>query len=268
MRIVSFNINGVRARPHQLEAVVEQLEPDVIGLQETKVHDDQFPHELFADLGYQIDTHGQKGHYGVAMLSKTPPVAVRKGWVTDDEDAQRRIIMGDYATASGETLTVINGYFPQGESRKHETKFPAKEKFYADLLVELKARSNPVVVMGDFNISPQDIDIGIGEPNRKRWLQQGKCSFLPEEREWYQQVLGTGLTDAWRALYPEKADKFSWFDYRSRGFEDDPKRGLRIDHHLISDNLVDCLGGAGISYGIRAMEKPSDHCPIWIDLDL
>lgn len=129
MRIVSFNINGVRARPHQLEAVVEQLDPDIIGLQETKVHDDQFPHALFEHLGYHIDTHGQKGHYGVAMLSKQPPAAIRKGWVDDGDDAQKRIIMGDYLMASGETLTVINGYFPQGESVNTTSNFQPKPNF-------------------------------------------------------------------------------------------------------------------------------------------
>lgn len=270
MRIVSFNINGVRARPHQVEAVVEQLNPDVIGFQETKVHDDQFPFETFEHLGYHMDIHGQKGHYGVAMFSKTQPLQVRKGWSTDDEDAQKRMIMADYPMADGRVLSVLNGYFPQGEARKHETKFPAKEKFYADLMAELDSRdeNNPVVVMGDFNISPADIDIGIGEPNRLRWLKQGKCSFLPEEREWYDAVMSRGLVDAWRVLNPDKDDMFSWFDYRSRGFEDDPKRGLRIDHHLVSQSIADKITDAGISYDIRGMEKPSDHCPIWIDLDV
>ena len=270
MRIVSFNINGVRARPHQVEAVVEQLDPDVIGFQETKVHDDQFPFEVFEHLGYQMDIHGQKGHYGVAMFSKQAPLAVRKGWITDDEDAQKRMIMADYPMADGRVLSVLNGYFPQGESRKHETKFPAKEKFYADLMAEIDSRdeNNPLVIMGDFNISPEDIDIGIGEPNRQRWLKQGKCSFLPEEREWYDALKARGLVDAYRVLNPTKDDKFSWFDYRSRGFEDTPKRGLRIDHHLISASLADKVTDAGISYDIRGMEKPSDHCPIWIDLDV
>ena len=130
-----------------------------------------------------MDIHGQKGHYGVAMFSKQAPLAVRKGWITDDEDAQKRMIMADYPMADGRVL--VNGYFPQGESRKHETKFPAKEKFYADLMAEIDSRdeNNPLVIMGDFNISPEDIDIGIGEPNRQRWLKQGKCSFLPEERD-------------------------------------------------------------------------------------
>ncbi|MCB1836197.1 MAG: endonuclease/exonuclease/phosphatase family protein, partial [Alcanivoracaceae bacterium] len=121
----------------------------------------------------------------------------------------------------------------------------------------------PVVVMGDFNISPQDIDIGIGESNRKRWLRDGKTSFLPEEREWYERLLGFGLADSWRQLHPERDDLFSWFDYRSKGFDDDPRRGLRIDHILVSRPLVPRLVDAGIDYDIRAMDRPSDHCPVW-----
>ena len=111
-----------------------------------------------------MDIHGQKGHYGVAMFSKQAPLAVRKGWITDDEDAQKRMIMADFPMADGRVLSVLNGYFPQGESRKQG--FPAKEKFYADLMAEIDSRdeNNPLVIMGDFNISPEDIDIGIGEP--------------------------------------------------------------------------------------------------------
>ena len=192
MKFVSFNINGLRARPHQLEAIVEKHQPDVIGLQETKVHDDMFPLEEVAKLGYHIFYHGQKGHYGVAMLTKAEPVAVYRGFPTDDEDAQRRIIIAEVPSPFG-NVTVINGYFPQGESRDHETKFPAKTKFYQDLQDYLETRlskENPVLIMGDMNISPTDLDIGIGEENRKRWLRTGKCSFLPEEREWMQRLLG------------------------------------------------------------------------------
>lgn len=110
MKFISFNINGLRARPHQLAAIVEKYQPDVIGLQETKVHDDMFPLDDVKQLGYHIYYHGQKGHYGVALLLKNPPLAIRKGFATDDEDAQRRIIMADIATENG-PLTVINGYF-------------------------------------------------------------------------------------------------------------------------------------------------------------
>lgn len=268
MKFISFNINGLRARPLQLAAIIEQHQPDVIGLQETKVHDDMFPLEDVSQYGYHVFYHGQKGHYGVALLTKEKPIAVRKGFPTDDEDAQRRIIMADLATPMG-TLTVINGYFPQGESRDHPTKFPAKQKFYQDLQSYLEQQlnpENPVVVMGDVNISPADCDIGIGEESRKRWLRTGKCSFLPEEREWMQRLMGWGLVDTFRDANPDTNDRYSWFDYRSKGF--DENRGLRIDLVLASRSLAPHCIGTGIDYGIRGMEKPSDHAPIWAEFKL
>ena len=199
----------------------------------------------------------------MALLTKKQPLAVRKGFPTDSEDAQKRMIMADIKTEFG-VLTVLNGYFPQGENRKHEIKFPAKEKFYADLQnyleTELKPE-NPIVIMGDMNISPTDLDIGIGEVNRKRWLRDGKCSFLPEEREWLERLQGYGLVDTFRAMHPEADDKFSWFDYRSKGFDDN--RGLRIDLVLASKPLAVRCVETGIDLEIRTMEKPSDHAPVW-----
>ncbi|WP_342245161.1 exodeoxyribonuclease III [Pseudomonas sp. OTU5201] len=269
MKIVSFNINGLRARPHQLEALIAKHQPDVIGLQETKVSDEQFPEAEIRQLGYHVHYYGQKGHYGVALLSRQEPLSLSKGFPGDAEDAQRRFIYGTFADAQGNPVTVMNGYFPQGESRDHPVKFPAKERFYADLQVLLEQQFQPsqsLVVMGDINISPEDCDIGIGEENRKRWLKTGKCSFLPEEREWLARLKSWGLVDSFRQLNPEVNDRFSWFDYRSRGFEDTPKRGLRIDVILASQPLQARLKDAGIDYDLRGMEKPSDHAPIWLEL--
>src|SRR5690606_36702607 len=120
--------------------------------------------------------------------------------------------------------------------------------------------------MGDFNISPGDCDIGIGEVNAKRWLHTGKCSILPEEREWLARLKNWCLQDSFRTLNPEVADRFSWFDYRSRGFEDEPRRGLRIDLILTTQALhvrvIDC----GVDDEIRGMEKPFDHWPVWLAL--
>lgn len=268
MKFVSFNINGLRARPHQLEAIIEQHQPDVIGLQETKVHDDMFPLEEVSRHGYHVFYHGQKGHYGVALLSREQPVAVRRGFASDDADAQRRIIMADFQTPAG-LLTVVNGYFPQGESRDHPTKFPAKSRFYQDLqhyLEQSHQADDLLLIMGDLNISPTDLDIGIGEESRKRWLRTGKCSFLPEEREWLARLQGWGLTDTFRAANPTCSDRYSWFDYRSRGF--DENRGLRIDLLLASAVLAAKCQTTGIDYEIRAMEKPSDHAPVWADFTL
>ena len=125
-----------------------------------------------------------------------------------------------------------------------------------------------LIVMGDLNISPEDIDIGIGENNRKRWLQTGKCSFLPEEREWLENLKDFGLYDSYRCLYPEENNTFSWFDYRSRGFDDNPKRGLRIDHLWVTRSLKDLISSSEIDYEIRGMEKPSDHAPVWTKFNI
>ncbi|WP_435948981.1 exodeoxyribonuclease III [Psychrobacter sp. DM8] len=269
-RFVSFNINGIRARQHQLEALQAVIDPDVIGLQETKVHDEQFPLKNVEGLGYHVEYFGQKAHYGVALLSKVAPIFVQKGFAHESEEDQKRFIHARYVI-QGREIDVLNGYFPQGESRDHPTKFPMKRAYYADLIdyiVTLKSEGRTMIVMGDMNIAPEDIDIGIGEASMKRWLKQGKTSFLPEEREWYERLMACELIDTYRLHYPDSTDFYSWFDYRSRGFNDEPKRGMRIDHILCTPDLVEHCVDAGISYELRAMEKPSDHAPIWSVFDL
>lgn len=266
-RFISFNINGIRARQHQLEAITDTLNPDIIGLQETKVHDEAFPLQDVKKLGYHVEFFGQKSHYGVALLSKQAPIFVQKGFLNATDEEQKRLIHARYIFDNQE-IDVLNGYFPQGESRHHETKFPMKQAFYqrlTDYILELKQQNRNLIVMGDMNIAPQPIDIGIGEKNAKRWLSQGICSFLPEELAWYESLLNTGLHDTFRQLYPND-ERLSWFDYRSKGFEDKPKRGLRIDHILCSTNLLPSLKNAGIAYELRAMEKPSDHTAVWADM--
>lgn len=270
MKIVSFNTNSIRIRQHQLEAMIETYQPDVIGIQETKVQDHEFPLEMIAELGYQAAYHGQKTHYGVALLYKQQPVEIHKGFATDPEDAQRRFIRASFER-NGKIITVMNGYFPQGESIDHPVKFPAKKKFYADLTHLISSQYKPadhLIVMGDMNIAPIDQDIGIGADNAKRWLKTGKCSFLPEEREWLQKLYDWGLYDTYRAHHPDVDDRFSWFDYRSKGFERAPKRGLRIDLILASQSVMDCCTDTGIDYEVRSMAKPSDHCPVWANFDI
>ena len=269
-RIISFNVNGLRARLHQLKAVIDQHSPDIIGLQETKVSDEEFPVEAIADMGYHVDIHGQKGHYGVALLSKITASKITRGYPGDEAEAQRRMIHGEYSI-NGDTIHVINGYFPQGEGRAHPTKFPAKQKFYADLLLYLQDNFTPedkVVVMGDMNVAAADIDVGIKPENAKRWLKTGKCAFLPEEREWLRRLCDWGLQDSYRSMNAEDTRSYSWFDYRSRGFEQDPKSGLRIDLILASYAAMYQLQDTGIDFEARASEKPSDHCPIWADFSL
>ncbi|ACJ28660.1 AP endonuclease, family 1:Exodeoxyribonuclease III xth [Shewanella piezotolerans WP3] len=264
MKIVSFNINGLRARLHQLQALIDSHQPDVIGLQETKVHDEAFPLADVEAMGYKVHYHGGKAHYGVAMLSKAEPLKVQKGFPTDEEDAQRRMIMGTFMQENGRQLTVLNGYFPQGDNISHETKYPAKRKFYKDLMVYLNehhSADEDIAIIGDINISPVDLDIGIGEPNAKRWLKTGKCSFQPEEREWLKTLMDWGLVDTFRQLHPTRTERYSWFDYRSKGFVDN--RGLRIDVVLATKSLAARLVESDVDYDLRGIEKPSDHAPIW-----
>lgn len=271
MKLVSFNVNGLRSRLHQLEALIARHQPEIVGLQETKVQDADFPVAAIESFGYQVVYHGQKTHHGVALLSRQAPVRVQLGLPGDGDGEQKRFVGATFALSSGALLQVVNGYFPQGENREHPLKFPAKERFYREVLQYLRATCDPaapLAVMGDFNVAPLDSDIGIGADNASRWLRTGKTCFLPEERAWFAALQEWGLLDSYRVLYPGIADRFSWFDYRSRGFESEPKRGLRIDHILLTAPLMANCRAAGIDYDIRAMEKPSDHCPVWVEVDL
>ncbi|MCF6177912.1 MAG: exodeoxyribonuclease III [Geopsychrobacter sp.] len=271
MKIVSFNVNGLRARFHQLQALIDKHQPDIIGLQEIKVNDPDFPLDTIRAMGYEVVYHGQKTHYGVALMSKIAPKQVQKGFICEADDHQRRLLVASYPLDDGRRLRVVNGYFPQGESRAHPTKFPAKRDFYANLQRWLKTEADPqelLLVMGDINISPEEKDIGIGADNAKRWLRTGKCSFLPEEREWLAGIKAWGLTDSFREQNPDIDNRFSWFDYRSRGFDAEPKRGLRIDLIMATAPLMEKCRATGIDYELRGMEKPSDHCPIWAEFAL
>ena len=268
MKIVSFNMNSIRARPHQLIHLRDALDPDIIGIQETKVNDPEFPIDEIKEIGYHPEYWGQKGHYGVAILSKKKPIEVQKGFLKDTVEDQKRFIQAKFKWGK-KNITVMNGYFPQGENRSHETKFPKKIKYYADLKKHIKKTQKTednLIVMGDFNVAPSPLDIGIGEVNAKRWLKEGKTAFLPEEIEMWNSIKNLGFIDSWREQNPSEDSIYSWFDYRSRMFDDTPKRGLRIDHIMISKNLMPAMQETGIDYEARAMEKPSDHCPVWIEL--
>ena len=270
MKVVSFNANSIRMRLHQIQAIIDKHQPDFIGVQETKATDKDFPLAEIEAMGYKALFHGQKTHYGVALLSKHEFLSEKKGFEGEAEDAQRRFVAGEFNIEGRGRIVVANGYFPQGESKDHPTKFPNKREYYKNLNTWLETELSPddqVIVMGDMNISPADQDIGIGEDNKKRWLRTGKCSFLPEEREWLDRLKGWGLEDTYRKHYPEVDDMFSWFDYRSKGFEREPKRGLRIDLVLATECLSKTCVAAGIDYDIRGMEKPSDHCPIWAEFE-
>ena len=266
IRIICFNINGLRARPHQLKALKEKYDPDIIALQEIKVSDEDFPDQIPTELGFNYYNYGQKGFHGVAIFSKQPPKSVIKGLEGGEDESQKRYIQCDYDTNVG-IVSVCNSYFPQGENRKHPDKFPYKDRYYKRITKHIESLSTNVVLTGDFNIAPNRNDIGMNEDGIKRWLSQGHTAFLPEEIEWYKKLTDLGLVDIWRERNPNST-KCSWFDYRSRGFDQDPKRGLRIDHFLLSKDVQEKYINSEIDHELRAMEKPSDHCPVVLDLDI
>ena len=266
IRIICFNINGLRARPHQLQALKEKYDPDVIALQEIKVSDEDFPEQIPTELGFNYYNYEQKGFHGVAIFSKQAPINIIKGLEGAEDEAQKRYIQCDYSTNTG-PLSICNSYFPQGENRKHPDKFPYKDRYYKRITNHIKNLNTNVVLTGDFNIAPDRNDIGMNEDGIKRWLSQGHTAFLPEEIEWYKKLTDLGLVDIWRERNPDST-KCSWFDYRSRGFDQDPKRGLRIDHFLLSKNVQEKYMNSEIDHELRAMEKPSDHCPVVLDLDI
>ena len=266
MKIVTFNINGLRARPHQLEEIKRKYNPDIIALQEIKVSDEDFPANIPEELGYKYFNYGQKGFHGVAIFSKQQPLQVIKGLNGGDDEAQKRYIQCDYNTNEG-IISVCNSYFPQGENRKHPEKFPYKDRYYKRITKHISSLDSEIILTGDFNIAPHINDIGMNADGIKRWLREGHTAFLPEELEWYAKLTDLGLEDIWRTKNPD-SKKCSWFDYRSRGFDQDPKRGLRIDHFLLSEKLKAKYLDSQIDHDMRAMEKPSDHCPVSLDLDL
>lgn len=273
MKIVTFNVNSIRKRLEsgQIQKLIEKHQPDIIGLQETKVTDTDFPEQDIRSLGYDVSYMGEPTHYGVAIMVRHKILDIQKGFPNETQDTQCRFIEARFTLKNGSDLHVINGYFPQGENRSHERKFPYKQRFYARLMKHLQEKHSPnssIAIIGDMNIAPQDIDIGIGEDNKKRWLQTGKCAFLPEEREMMNRLMAWGLEDTFRRHQPDNKNTFSWFDYRSRGFEREPKRGLRIDLILASKPLQEKCVASGIDYEIRSMQSPSDHAPVWASFDI
>lgn len=268
MKLATFNVNSIRKRTGHIKAFQSIHNADIIGLQEIKCEDCDFPTAELDALDLHSEFYGQKTHYGVATVSSFLPSETLKG--IEAEGEQKRFILCRYNTPKG-ILNVINCYFPNGESRSTEKKFTMKENFYKGVQEFIKSNfteNDLVAVLGDFNVAYLDSDIGITPESVKRWLKEGKCSFLPEERDWMSGFFSLGLQDAYRKIHPEKNDLFSWFDYRSKGFEQEPKRGLRIDTILASAPLAALCVNAGIDYETRGMESPSDHCPLWAEFDI
>jgi exodeoxyribonuclease-3 len=255
MKLATWNVNSLSVRLPQLLAWLEQQQPDVIVLQETKLTDDKFPAEALAAAGYRSVWFGQKTYNGVALLARTEPgAAVRNIPGLDDEQA--RVIA---ATVQG--VRVVGAYFPNGQapdSDKFAYKMRWLEALHAWLRTEL-AQHERLVLMGDFNIAPDDRDVY----DPVAWAGQIHCT--PEERAHFQGLIGLGLHDAFR-LFEQAPKLWSWWDYRNLAFR--KNQGLRIDHILVSEALRPGVRACSIDKAPRKNERPSDHAPVLVELDL
>jgi exodeoxyribonuclease-3 len=262
MRIATWNVNSIRTRLEQVRSWLIAERPEVVCLQETKVPDEAFPAEAFNALGYRAAFCGQKAYNGVAILSRLPLEDVRTGFMallSDDPDAtelseQKRVI-----SARIEGLRVLNLYVPNGASVNSE-KYGYKLAWLGCLkryLAAQEAEGDPLVMVGDFNIAPEDRDLH--DPDR---LTGGIMASEPE-RQALRELLGERLIDAFRLFEPE-AGHWSWWDYRTGAWPRD--RGWRIDHIYLDEPLVECATGCVIHKALRGNEQPSDHAPVEVHL--
>lgn len=254
MRIVTWNVNSVRMRLSQLVGWLERHRPDALCLQETKIPDDGFPRLEIEAMGYSIETHGQKGYNGVAIVSRHPMEHVARGF-GDLDDTQKRVIA---ATVNG--IRIMSLYVPNGESTQ-SPKYAAKLEWLDHFLRILAGRhraEEPLVLCGDFNIAPEDRDVH----DPKRW--RGKLLCSDPEREKFRAFLGWGLHDAVR-LKTQEGGFYTWWDYRLNGFG--RNWGLRLDHFLISAPLASRVQEVWVDREARGQDKPSDHAPVVLDLE-
>jgi exodeoxyribonuclease-3 len=256
MKIATFNINGIKARAAVLERWLDEAAPDVAVLQEIKSVDDSFPRDLIESRGYHLETHGQKGFNGVAILSKTPLSDVTRGLPGDDSDEQARWI-----EATVGTLRICGLYLPNGNPApgpKFDYKLAWMERLRARAR-DLLATETPVVLAGDWNVIPQPIDAA----RPQAWVED--ALFRTESRAAFRRIEALGYYDALRLRRPGPGE-YSFWDSQARARERND--GIRIDHLLLSPQAADRLTDAWIEGAPRDWEKPSDHTPVWIALDL
>jgi exodeoxyribonuclease-3 len=255
VKIATFNVNGVNGRLPILLRWLQEAQPDVVCLQELKAPDQRFPAAAIEDAGYGVIWHGQKSWNGVAILARNAvPVETRRGLPGDPEDEQSR-----YIEAAVQGILIGCLYMPNGNPAPGP-KFAYKLDWFERLTKHaggLLESGLPVVLAGDYNVMPADLDVYKPE----RWLKD--ALFRPEVRQAYVELVGQGWTDALRHLHPDERI-FTFWDYFRNAFGRDA--GLRIDHLLVSPNLSKQLIAAGVDSHVRAWEKSSDHAPTWIEL--
>ncbi len=257
MKIATWNVNSLNVRlPHVIDWLNEN-NPDVLCLQETKQDNDKFPHSEFKSLGWYSYHNGQKTYNGVAIISKKPLIDISLN-IGGFNDTQSRLISGTYEGDDTEIVKIICAYIPNGQSLDSD-KFIYKKKWLSNFyswLKKLHENHKNIILTGDFNIAPEDIDCH----DPASW--KGKNLVSDIERDYFKKILSLGFTDSFRKLNPD-ALEFSWWDYRIP-----LKRnvGMRIDHILITGALLENLEKSYIDRRPRELERPSDHAPVVLEL--
>ena len=256
MKLVTYNLNGIRARLPRLVEYLAREMPDVVCLQELKCADDALPIKDIEAAGYQAVWHGQKGFNGVAILARgSEPILRQVGLPGDPDDSHSR-----YIEAEVDGLVVASIYLPNGNpigTEKFDYKLRWMERLEARA-AELLAAERPVVLAGDYNVIPEDRD------TFSRRAMANDALFQPESQAAYRRIVNQGWTDALRALHPDEPKLFTFWDYQAGAWARDA--GFRIDHLLCSPQAADRLRSAEVHKWARAEEKASDHAPVCIEL--
>jgi exodeoxyribonuclease III len=260
MRIATWNVNSVRQRLDHLLAWLKERQPDIVCLQEIKCTDEAFPREPIEALGYNVAVHGQKTFNGVALLSKCPFDEVAPGLIGDEADVQARFLEALVSTKTG-VLRVVSLYLPNGNPTGTE-KYTYKLNWMDRLLRFAHERlklEEPMLLCGDYNVIPAPADA------KRPDIWVNDALFLPQTRERFRALLNLGLTDALRASSDDDG-LYTFWDYQAGAYQRDD--GIRIDHLLLSPQAADRLTAAGIDRHLRGWDKPSDHVPVYVDLDI
>jgi exodeoxyribonuclease-3 len=255
MRIATYNVNGVNGRLPVLLKWLEETKPDVVCLQELKAPDEKFPEEAILEAGYNAIWHGQKSWNGVAILSRGHEIKeLKRGLPGDPEDLHSRYIEAMINGVVVGCLYLPNGNPAPGPKLEYKLAWFERLKLHAAKLLEFNL---PVVLAGDYNVMPTELDVYKPE----RWVDD--ALFRPEVREAFHNLVAQGWTDAIRKLYPKDVI-YTFFDYFRNAYG--RNAGLRIDHFLLSPQLESKLLSAGVDKHVRGWEKTSDHCPVWIEI--
>lgn len=255
MKIATWNINGVRARIENLVAWLKESEPDIVCLQEIKCQDEAFPRLEVEAAGYHVETHGQKGFNGVAILSKSKPDEVTRGLPGDEADEQSRFMEAVFSVSGG-VIRVCSIYLPNGNPAEDPVKYPYKLAWMArleDFAKNRMALEEPLILAGDYNVIPEPHDCF----DVKVWERD--ALFLPQTRQAFRRFENLGLTDALRAS-SDSVPAYTFWDYQAGCW---PKnQGIRIDHLMLSAEAANRLESTSVEKHVRSWEKPSDHVPV------